>query len=98
MAEELTQADIDAEKAELEELEAKLAAKGMKIVDIGSGKPLYKSKIFWANMIAIAGMVIDQFGNQYLSPEQFALILGGALPMVNIVLRYMNKDISGVVS
>jgi len=91
MAEELTIEDYEAKRAELQKLEEELKAKGVEFV--ADGKPLYKSKIFWANIIAIGAMVGQYVLGYSLSGEEVAFVLGG----VNILLRYLNKDISGVV-
>ena len=89
----ITASDLAVKQAELKALEDKLFAMGKELVDT---KPLLKSKVFWINVVALAAMVLDQFGNKYLSADQFALLAGGLLPIVNVVLRYLNKDISGV--
>jgi hypothetical protein len=91
MAEEVTMAEYEAKKAELEKLEEALEAKGVEIVD-AKGKPLFRSKIFWANVIAIGAMAGQYVLGYSLSGEEVAFVLGG----VNILLRYFNKDISGV--
>lgn len=85
--------ELAAKQAELKALEDKLFAMGKELVDT---KPLWKSKIFWVNIAGLAAVVLDQFGPKYLSPDQLALVVGGLLPIVNVVFRYMNKDISGV--
>jgi hypothetical protein len=90
--EELTIADYEAKKAELQKLEAELKAKGVEFV--ADGKPLYKSKMFWANIIAIGAMAGQYILGYSLSGEEVAFVLGG----VNILLRYFNKDISGVIN
>jgi hypothetical protein len=90
--EELTIADYEAKKAELQKLEAELKAKGVEFV--ADGKPLYKSKMFWANIIAIGAMAGQYVLGYSLSGEEVAFVLGG----VNILLRYLNKDISGVIN
>lgn len=90
MAEEISMADYEAKKKELEEMKAALEAKGEEIVE--DGKPLYKSKIFWANVVAIVAMAGQYVLGYSLSGEEVAFVLGG----VNILLRYLNKDISGV--
>lgn len=90
--EELSMADYEAKKAELEKMKEALEAKGQEFV--ADGKPLYKSKIFWANMVAIGAMAGQYLLGYSLSGEEVAFVLGG----VNIVLRYLNKDISGVVA
>jgi hypothetical protein len=90
MAEEVTMADYEAKKAELAKLEEALKAKGEEFV--ADGKPLYKSKIFWANVLAIGAMAGQYFLGYSLSGEEVAFVLGG----VNILLRYLNKDISGI--
>jgi len=91
-----TIADYEKAKAELEALQAALKAKGLEFVD-PNAKPLYKSKIFWVNIVAVGVMVIQQVFGYQLSAEQMALVLGTGLPILNIFLRWLNPDISGVV-
>lgn len=90
--EDITTEDYEAKMAELEKLKTDLEAKGAELV--ADGKPLYKSKIFWANTVAIGAMVGQYLLGYSLSGEEVAFVLGG----VNILLRYLNKDISGVVA
>ena len=93
--EEVTIADYEKAKKDLEDLQAALKAKGLEFVD-PNGKPLLKSKIFWANIIALAATVAQQAFGYALSPEQLALVLGIGLPVLNMFLRYLNPDISGL--
>jgi hypothetical protein len=90
--EELTIEDYESKKKELAAMAEALKAKGLEVVGM-DGKPLYKSKIFWANTVAIGVMLGQYFLGYSLSGEEVAFVLGG----VNIFLRYLNKDISGVV-
>ena len=90
---EVTMADYEAKKKEIEIIETALKAKGVEIID-DKGKPLYKSKIFWANILAVGVMIGQQLFGYTVPVEELAVVLGG----VNIVLRYLNKDISGVVA
>jgi len=89
---DLTSEEVEKKMAEIDAIKAELVAKGFEFVD-DKGKPLYKSKMFWANLIAIGALVGQQFFGYSVSAEEVAFVLGG----VNILLRYMNKDISGVV-
>jgi hypothetical protein len=97
MAEEVTYADFEAKQKELIAIEEALKAKGMEFVD-ANGKPLYKSKIFWANILALGVTVANQFFGVALNAEELTIALGAVLPAINILLRYVNKDISGVVN
>jgi len=90
--EDVTIEDYEAKKAELERMKTALEAKGAELV--ADGKPLYKSKTFWANVLAIGAMTGQYLLGYSLSGEEVAFVLGG----VNILLRYLNKDISGVVA
>jgi hypothetical protein len=96
MAEELTQADIDKAKAEVAALADSAKKLGLKLVD-AQGKPLYKSKIFWANAVALGITAAGALGAN-LSVADFAVVEGVVIPLLNIVLRYLNPDISGVMS
>lgn len=91
----ITAEELAAKEAEFKALQDALFALGKQLVDT---KPLLKSKIFWLDIAAVGITVLDQLGPQYLSPETFAIVVGIFLPIVNGVLRYMNKDISGVVN
>ena len=93
MADEVTIEDYEKKIAELEAIEAALAAKGFELVS-AEGKPLYKSKMFWVNIIAIGAMLGQQLLGYTIPVEEVAVVLGA----VNIVLRYLNPDISGVVT
>jgi hypothetical protein len=92
-AEEVTQADYEAKKKEIMDMEAAAKAKGIELVD-PNGKPLYKSKIFWANVLAIGALIGQQLFGYSVNAEEVGVVLGA----INIVLRYLNKDISGVVA
>ena len=94
MAEEVTLADYESKKKEMELIESSLKAKGVEVVDTTNAKPLYKSKTFWANMVAIGVLVVQHLWGYSVSAEEVGFVLGG----VNILLRYLNKDISGVVA
>jgi hypothetical protein len=95
MAEEITVADYELEKAKLVQLEKALKAQGTVIIG-PDAKPLYKSKIFWANVIAIGVMVANQVFGVELSAEEMAVVLGAVFPLVNIFLRFNNKDITSL--
>ncbi len=93
--EEVTIADYEAKKAELESMKQELIVQGKQIIDPATGKPLIKSKMFWLNMLAIGGVAAGLFGYQLQWDQALALV---GIPMLNIVLRYLNKDISGIVN
>jgi hypothetical protein len=55
------------------------------------GKALIQSKIFWTNIVAILIFVVGTiFGP--IDEETQVLILGAAIPVLNIVLRYFSKN------
>jgi len=53
-----------------------------------AGKPFYKAKTFWANIIAIAGILAQSHYGFIISPELQTL----ALSVMNLVLRAVTKD------
>lgn len=88
--ETITAEDLAKKKAELEELTAKVIAMGKEVVDT---KPLYKSKMLWVNAIAIGIMLAETYyGAGIIDVGTMTVVLGAA----NIVLRYLGKDITGV--
>lgn len=93
MADELTIEEYEQKRAELEAMQKELEAKGLEILS-PNAKPLYKSKIFWANIVALGVMLVQHIFGYAVSPEELGVVLG----IVNIGLRYLNPDISGVVN
>lgn len=55
------------------------------------GKPWYRSKTIWTNMIALAVVILSLKGIE-VTPEEQSAILAGILAIVNIVLRLITKD------
>ena len=53
-----------------------------------AGKPFYKAKTFWANIIAMAGMLIQMKYGFPISVEVQTL----ALSVMNLALRAVTKD------
>jgi hypothetical protein len=95
MAEQITVADYELEKAKLELLEKQLKEQGTVIIGPGA-KPLYKSKIFWANVVAVGVMVANQVFGVELSAEELAVVLGAVFPLINIFLRFNGNDITSL--
>lgn len=95
MAEELTLADYELEKAKLLQLEAALKAQGVKVIGPGA-KPLYKSKIFWANIVAIGVILANQLFGVSMTEEELAVLLGAVFPLINIFLRFNGNDITSL--
>jgi hypothetical protein len=86
--------EVLAKQKQMQAMEDALMAEGKAIMDT---KPLWKSKIFWANAIAIGVMVANQIFGVALTVEQVMIALGGILPIVSVFFRYQAKDISGIV-
>lgn len=53
-----------------------------------AGKPFYKAKTFWANIIAMAGMLVQMKYGFPVSIEAQTLVLS----VVNLALRSITKD------
>jgi len=56
------------------------------------GKPFWRSKTFWVNIIAVIGIMTQtQFGF-VISPEEQAALLG----VINLILRAVTKEPIGL--
>lgn len=53
------------------------------------GKPLWESRIFWVNVVAIGIMVAQQAGIGYLIPADAEVVLLGA---INLILRLVTRE------
>lgn len=52
------------------------------------GKPLYLSRTFWLNLIAIAAMALQSMNGFVISPEEQMAILA----VINIFIRLLTKE------
>ncbi len=56
-------------------------------------KPWYRSKTFWINTLAGTIAALTYLADvQWMPREVVAVITGLALPVINIVLRWVNTD------
>lgn len=56
-------------------------------------KPFWASRTIWANLVMVAGVVLESTGvTNVLDPETQSLILGGIMGIVNVILRFVTKD------
>jgi len=55
-------------------------------------KPIYKSKTFWVNIIAIAGIVLNSYYGIELDVETQAVMATGILAVVNVILRLFTNQ------
>lgn len=55
---------------------------------LGFGKPIYKSKTFWVNAIAVASMLVQAKYGFVVSPEEQLCVLG----VINLILRAVTKE------
>ncbi len=53
------------------------------------GKPLWESRIFWVNVVAIGIMIAQQVGIGYLIPADAEVVLLGA---INLILRLITRE------
>ncbi len=53
------------------------------------GKPLWESKIFWVNIVAVGVMVAQQAGVGYLLPADVEVTL---LAVINLALRLITRE------
>lgn len=53
-----------------------------------AGKPWYKSRTIWANIIATGAMIAQSSLGFEVTPEEVA----GVLVVVNLVMRYVTKE------
>lgn len=62
--------------------------------DAAPPKPIYQSKIFWANLVGIAALAASMAGVDVGlgTPEQQAEAVAGILAFVNIVLRFITRQ------
>ena len=59
-------------------------------------KPFWASKTLWVNAIALVAAVTGAFGMDLgLDPETQTAMVGAAMSVVNIVLRFMTKSAVG---
>jgi hypothetical protein len=85
--------EVLAKQKMMMDIENTLVSEGKAVMN---SKPLWKSKIFWANIIALGVMMANQLFGVSLTVEQVMIALGGILPIVNVFFRYQAKDITGV--
>ena len=52
------------------------------------GKPFWRSKTFWVNLIAVIGMMAQTQYGFVITPEEQAAILG----VINLILRAVTKE------
>ncbi len=56
-------------------------------------KPFWASRTIWANVLMVAGVVLESTGvTNVLNPETQELALGAILGVVNLVLRFLTKE------
>ena len=55
------------------------------------GKPWYKSKTIWVNLIALIA-ILASFKGIEITPEEQAQIVAGILAVVNILLRFITHE------
>ena len=53
-----------------------------------TGKPFFKSKTFWTNMVAVVGTLVQMKYGFVIGPDLQAL----ALSLINLVLRSITKE------
>lgn len=56
-----------------------------------SAKPLWQSKTFWANLVALAATILGVFSFE-ISAETQTAIVGGVMAVVNILMRLVSKE------
>ena len=55
-------------------------------------KPIWASRTFWVNMVALVASVAGVFGTDVgLAAEQQTAVVGGIIAVANIVLRVVTK-------
>lgn len=52
-------------------------------------KPIWQSKTFWANIVALAGTLV---GTEVLNAEMQGEIVAGIMAVLNVVLRFVTKQ------
>jgi len=55
------------------------------------GKPWYKSKTVWVNIVALVASVAAVYGLEIKQEEQYAIAVG-ILAVVNIILRFVTRE------
>jgi len=55
------------------------------------GKPWYRSKTVWVNVVALIA-VLASFKGVEIAPEEQAQIVAGILAVVNILLRFITDE------
>ena len=57
------------------------------------GKPFYKSKTFWFNLLALIVAIANAFGYAEFKPDPHVADLAmGMIAVMNLVLRFMTKE------
>ena len=59
----------------------------------GHGKPVWRSKTLWANVLALAALLGSRYAGVEISAEDQLAILG----VINVVMRLISKDEVGLV-
>lgn len=56
------------------------------------GKPIYKSKTFWFNLLAFIAAIAGAFGYSGQVPEEWKVFIPAIVALINIVLRTVTKE------
>ncbi len=60
-------------------------------------KPFWKSKTFWVNVLTLVISALTMIaGSETIDPQVVAIITGIAIPILNVVLRFVTNEPIGL--